>query len=253
MPITVGITGASGQIGRRLRQQLAGSPLRLKLFDRTEPGTPLGAETYERVDLSVWEGLSDRFRGIDLLVHLAAASDEADWETVRKSNIDATYNVFEAARQASVRRVVFASSHHVFGFYDISEGPLKHPQYRPSGLYGASKCFGEALARTYHDKFGMTCIVLRIAAAADVPAEFRHRGVWVSYADVVDAIIAAIRSEATGFFCVNVVSENPVSVYDRENWGIFGFSPRKFPEDGDKIATGDSRCGGTTCDAWYPR
>lgn len=252
MTMSVGITGALGQIGRRLRQQLADSPVRLKLFDRAEIDTPQGAEAYECTDLSVWHGLSHQFQGIDVLVHLAAASDEADWETIRRSNIDATYNVFEAARQAGVRRIVFASSHHVFGFHDILEGSLAHPQYRPSGLYGASKCFGEALARTYYDKFGMTFFVLRIGAAAEVPTEFRHRGVWVSYEDVVDALIAAIRSPASGFFCVNIVSENPVPVYNQENWSILEFSPRKFVGTSDNISDTDSRCGGSTCDEWYP-
>jgi uronate dehydrogenase len=253
MAITIGVTGASGQIGRRLRQKLAGGPWRLRLFDRTEPDAQLDGETNERLDLSEWQGLTDRFRGLDLLIHLAAASDESDWETIRRSNIDATYNVFEAARQADVKRIVFASSHHVFGFYDIAEGPLEHPEYRPSGLYGVSKCFGEALARTYCDKFGMTCFVLRIAAAADVPTEFRHRGVWVSYADIVDAIDAAIRSKANGFVGINVVSENPVSVYGRENWGVIGFSPRRFPGGSGDVVGADGRCGGSTCDEWYPR
>jgi uronate dehydrogenase len=251
MAISVGITGASGQIGRRLRQQLAGSPLRLKLFDQAKPDGPMEPGLYEQVDLSIWEGLCDRFRGLDVLVHLAAVSDEADWETIRRSNLDGTYNVFEAARQAGVARVVFASSHHVFGFYDISDGPLAHPQYRPSGLYGASKCFGEALARMYCDKFAMTFLVLRIAAAADAPAELRHRGVWVSYADVVDATIAAIHSSASGFVCVNVVSDNPISVYDRKDWGILDFAPRRFPGNLDPTNT-DSRCGGSTCDEWHP-
>jgi uronate dehydrogenase len=70
------------------------------------------------------------------IVHLAAITDEADWESIRASNIDGTYYVFEAARQAGVRRVIYASSHHVYGFYTIDDTLPSKPSYRPSGLYG---------------------------------------------------------------------------------------------------------------------
>ena len=70
--------------------------------------------------------------------------------------------------------MIYASSHHVYGFFTIDEILPSDPPYRPSGLYGVSKCFSEALARSFHDKFGMSFEILRIAAAADQPSELRH-------------------------------------------------------------------------------
>jgi uronate dehydrogenase len=249
----IGITGAAGQIGQRLRRRLIGSPFQLRLFDRNvNIGEVQPSERFEEIDISNWGGLREHFKGLDLVVHLAAVSGEAQWQDIRKSNIDGTYNVFEAARQAGVNRVVFASSHHVYGYYDINDGPLINPEYRPSGLYGVSKCFGEALARTYHDKFDMTFFVLRIAAAADIPSELRHSGVWVSYADTIEAIVAAIQSNATGFCSLNIVSVTPTKVYDDKNWDVLGYSPRQFNVDRRKLSGDDRRCGGSTCDEWFP-
>lgn len=204
------------------------------------------------VDISRWDKLREAFSGLTQIVHLAAISDEADWESIRASNIDGTYYVFEAARQAGVRRVIYASSHHVYGFFTIDETLPSDPPYRPSGLYGVSKCFSEALARSFHDKFGMSFEILRIAAAADQPSELRHLGVWVSYDDVIDVIISALQTPRLGFFTLNVVSQNPICVYDDQNWGVFDFDPRPFPADAQIPRSGDRRCGGITCDQWFP-
>ena len=56
-------------------------------------------------------------------------------------------------------------------------------------------------------------------------------GVWVSYDDVIDVIISALQTPRLGFFTLNVVSQNPIRVYDDQNWGVFDFDPRPFPAD----------------------
>src|SRR4051795_1678626 len=103
---TVGITGAAGQIGSRLRPRLARLPMQFRLFDLRPAAGPETADglSIHAVDIARWEELRDVFSGLTQLVHLAAVSDEADWERIRGSNMDGTYHVFEAARQAGVRR-----------------------------------------------------------------------------------------------------------------------------------------------------
>jgi NAD+ dependent glucose-6-phosphate dehydrogenase len=102
---------------------------------------------------------------MDAVVHLAGEpSTRADWETVKTHNIEGTYNVMEAARQAGVKKVVFASTNHVMGMYDRDrQWPIYAQQpIRPDSLYGVSKAFGEALGRHYYDQFGLSVICLRI-------------------------------------------------------------------------------------------
>ena len=82
-------------------------------------------------DLSNIDELVKAFQGMDTIIHLAGDPNaDATWESLRKNNIEGTYNVFEAAKQSGVRRIIYASSIHVsFGYYfniepykSISEG-----------------------------------------------------------------------------------------------------------------------------------
>ena len=59
--------------------------------------------------------------GVDAIVHLGGISVEATWEPILASNIDGLVRLYEAARQARVKRIVFASSNHVTGFYRQNE------------------------------------------------------------------------------------------------------------------------------------
>lgn len=73
-------------------------------------------------------------------------------DPILQANIVGTYNLYEAARKQGVRRVVFASSNHVTGFYRQDEVLTPSSPMRPDGLYGVSKAFGENLARFYFDR-----------------------------------------------------------------------------------------------------
>ena len=124
-----------------------------------------------------------------------------------RSNIVGAYHVFEAARIAGVTRVIFASSGAtvsgwerepplsalVAGRYDEAGTirPLTHETpLRPSGLYGASKVWGEALARHYADAHGLSVICLRIDLANSVslasrmplsqPSPLKGRGLFTA-------------------------------------------------------------------------
>ena len=100
--------------------------------------------------------------GCDGIVHLGGQSVEADWDTVRDSNIEGLYHLYEAARKHKVGRIFFASSNHVIGYYPQSQLLDAQTPPRPDGLYGVSKAFGEALASLYHDKFGIETAIVRI-------------------------------------------------------------------------------------------
>ena len=109
------ITGMSGLIGKALRGQLEGK-YELSALNRSEvPGVEC-----HRADINDLDAIQPAFEGKEVVVHLAAVIDrgEGAWEAISRANIIGTYNVFEAARRAGVKRVVFASSGATMAAYE---------------------------------------------------------------------------------------------------------------------------------------
>ena len=159
------ITGMSGLIGGLLRRRLeSAGGYTLRALNRRPVE---GVETVQ-ADIADLEAIAPAFEGQEVVVHLAAQLQDDPWDELLRANVVGTYNVFEAARMAGVRRVVFASSGRVVqavefappidalveGRYDDlppSWPMVTHETMRPSGTYGASKAWGEALGRHYSD------------------------------------------------------------------------------------------------------
>ncbi len=96
--------------------------------------------------------------------------------------------MFEAARRARVKRVVFASSNHAVGFHRRDRMIDDTVAPRPDSRYGVSEVFGEALGRMYADKHGLSVACMRIGSFRpdDAPTEPpRHLFTWISHRDTV--------------------------------------------------------------------
>jgi nucleoside-diphosphate-sugar epimerase len=242
------VTGMSGLIGGAFRAACEGDYVLSALNRRSVPGVSCHLASLE--DLPA---ITPAFAGIDTVVHLgAAAGDHREPDDILRSNVLGTYNVFEAARRAGVKRVIFASSgatvsgwerepplsHVVAGRHDAvaSWSPLTHEApVRPGGLYGASKVWGEALARHYADAHGMSMICLRIGRvhAEDRPQSPRDFSVWCSQRDVVRMIVACIEApERLRFDVFYVVSDNRWSYRDLGHArAVLGWTPLDRAED----------------------
>jgi nucleoside-diphosphate-sugar epimerase len=242
------VTGLSGLIGGALRKQVEGTYALRGLNRRPVPGVDC-----HLADLGDLEAIQPAFTGVDTVVHLgAAAGDNQTPADLLRSNVLGTYNVFEAARRAGVTRVIFASSgatiagwerepplsHVVNGRYEEagSWSPLTHETpLRPGGLYGATKVWGEALARVYADSHGMSMICLRIGRvrAEDRPTSPREYAVFCSQRDVVSMIVACIEAPPTLRFDVfYAVSDNRWSYRDVGHArAVLGWAPQDRAED----------------------
>jgi nucleoside-diphosphate-sugar epimerase len=233
---TVLITGADGLIGSHLRQEWDGK-YNLRLLSHK----PIEGEQAIVADIDDLQALVSAFEGVDSVVHLAAsAAVDSPWEAVLKNNIIGTYNVFEAARQAAVKQVIFASSNHAVGTYkkDFAERVRRGEQVmidhlvqvRPDSLYGVSKCFGEALGRYYADHHGLRVICLRIGAInkRDAPKDDPlEGGMWMSQRDFAQLVENCLDADAVKFDIFYGVSNVPNRYFDLEHAReVVGFVPQ---------------------------
>ena len=241
------VTGLGGLVGSALLKH-TGDGWELHGLSRTSrPG-----RTWHRADIADLDAIVPAFAGADAVVHLAAQLGGASFPALLRTNLVGTYNVFEAARRAGVRRVVFASSGSVVagwerdepyralveGRYEgLREWPLltHESPLRPAGLYGASKAWGEALARHYADAHGMSMICVRIGhvVAEDRPLSTRDFVVWCSQRDVARMIELALEAPvAVKFDIFYALSRDRWSYRDlthaRE---VLGYEPRDAAED----------------------
>src|SRR5947209_3594313 len=158
------VTGAAGRIGSDFRR-LYGDRYRLRLLDRRHIPVPAGHETLDG-DLADLEMARRACAGMNTVLHLAAdPNPSADfYQTLLSANIQATYNVFAAAKEARCRRVVFASSIHAVNAYPLDVQIHPDDPVRPGDMYGVTKVFGEATGAYFAYREGLSAIAVRIGA-----------------------------------------------------------------------------------------
>jgi nucleoside-diphosphate-sugar epimerase len=237
----VGITGASGNIGSTLQKGLCEN-YALTLFD-IKQAAPLCEAPFVKVDFGERNQLKGIFNGLDALIHLAGnPSPGAPRPHTYRNNFCATSYVFEEARAAGVKKIVYASSnfYHELAISEFLQGisrqkiTLDMPP-SPLSLYGESKVFGENLGR-HLAYLGMHFVALRIGwtVPTDNPIPYDGpymRGVFCSKRDLVQAFDKALEAE-TDFMAAFAVSNNTDNVFDlTETRKKLGFSPQDNSAD----------------------
>jgi len=258
------ITGAAGGIGRHLRRLLAGVYPVLRLSDVTAPGPAGPGEEVDRTDLADMAQVERMCAGVDGIVHLGALAQEADWPGILSVNIAGTYNVFEAARRAGAKRIVFATSNHAVGFYRREQTIDHRVPPRPDSRYGLSKAFGEALGSLYADKHGLGVFNIRIGNVNDRPIDRRRLAIWISPRDLAQLVRIGLEHPEVRCETVYGISDNRRSWYDNANAVRLGYKPQDASEDyaaevlradpppgADPVA--ETYQGGSFCAAEYDR
>ena len=223
------LTGAGGGVGHAIRPILAGQ-YRLRVSDVKEIGHSTDEE-FALADLSDVDAVRRAVRGVDAIVHLGGYSLEADFETILPANIIGTYNLFEAARQEGVKRVVFASSNHVVGFYPRSQTIPVGVTLRPDSRYGVSKAFGEAVASLYAYKYGAEVFTIRIGHIMPKPETVRDLAIWLSPRDFCQLIGIGIETPSLRHEIVYGMSDNKRRWWDDPNAARLGYRPQDRSED----------------------
>lgn len=214
-------------MGRVLRPALSGWAPRLVLSDRLAMEPPLApAEHDHPCDLTDRAAVVDLLRGIDAVVHLGGVSVESPFEHIAAANLHGVFHLYEAARLAGTRRVVFASSNHVTGCYE--QGSLIDPRDppRPDGYYGVSKLFGEGMAQLYWDRYGIESVCLRIGTATPTPPDRRGLSTWISHRDLISLVKASLTAPNVGCLITYGISANPARWYTESGWQTLGYQPQ---------------------------
>ena len=227
------ITGASGRIGTWLRGGLPERGWAVRCIDVVPVPDERPGEEQIVADVTDLAAMVDATHGVDAVVHLAGISGESTWPAISHTNIEGTYATLEAARRAGVPRVVLASSNHATGFTPRpAEGLLREEDAppRPDTYYGVAKVTMEALGSLYADRYGMDVVCLRIGSAFPEPTTVRMLATWLSPADTLSLVDAALRAPAPGFAVVWGVSANTRNWWDLTAARALGYDPQDDAE-----------------------
>jgi uronate dehydrogenase len=168
---------------------------------------------------------------MDAIIHFGAFSVEGPWDTILGANIVGTYNLFEAAKRQGVKRVVFASSNHVVGFYPRDQRINTEVTALPDTLYGVSKTFGEGLAAFYAHKFGLRVLCLRIGNINEQALDLRQLSIWLKPEDLVQLIRIGLEHPDLTYEIFYGVSDNARGWWDNANAYRYGYKPSGESED----------------------
>ncbi len=173
MPSTFLVTGGAGFIGSHIVERLLHTGARVRVLDNFSTGGPdhlpfahrFGESLdIRRADIRDLAAVRQAVEGVEVVFHQAAMRSVPrsieDPLGANDNNINGTLHVFEAARRAGVRRVVYASSSSVYG--DRPTLPKREDQPpAPISPYAVSKVANEHYGAVWYRLFGLETIGLR--------------------------------------------------------------------------------------------
>ena len=167
------VTGAAGFIGSHIVDRLLADGDRVIGVDNLATGRLANLEhhrrnerfDFHRIDVAAPEGMRRVMAGVDRVFHIAGIGDivpsiEAPLD-YHRSNVDGTIACLEAAREAGVKRFLYAASSTCYGLAETYPTPEDHP-IRPEYPYALSKYMGEELVLHWGKVYGMSVASLRL-------------------------------------------------------------------------------------------
>jgi uronate dehydrogenase len=225
------ITGAAGAIGSALREGLRAEWKKLRLTDVQPIADPAPNEEVVTADIRDRPALERMMQDVDALVHMTGVPAEHDLEMLFAVNARGLFDMFEAARLAGVKRIVFASSNHAFGYYPIDVPVTPAHPVRPDSLYGVFKVLGETMLQYYFDRHDIRSVSLRIGTYRPLPIDQRSLATWLSPRDVVQLVDRTLRHPDPGCLVINAYSGNARLKVRDPNWDFLGYRPMDNAED----------------------
>ncbi len=233
MPRKILLTGAAGRIGSFFTAQFK-DQYDFVLTDMRAPAETYGFPFIES-NITDAAAMNELAQGVDTVLHLAAdIRTNASWDSLLPNNFVGTYNVYEAARAAGCRRVVFASTVNVVsGYPDEQLNITPDMPVRPANLYGSSKAWAEAAGSVYADQHGLSVICLRFGwvIPRDPQAASRLPALWnivLTLPDCVQLIQRSVEApDSLKFGIFHGLSDNREKKLDiTTSREVLGFDPQ---------------------------
>ena len=235
------ITGAAGLCGTVLYDGLLKRGYRIISCDKqTLPSNAAKKinlkvnKKIKKIDLRNFKSLIKITKGIDAAIHFGGiprhTSKEDIYYKILDNNISGTYNLFEACRINKVKRIIFASSAHVIGFHNRKKKIDEKCTLRPDSHYAVSKCFGEALASLYSDKYNIKTMSIRIGSVLPKPTDERFLSTWISFRDLVHLVDVGLQSLKLHCSVVYGISKNKRSWWKNTSAYKLGYKPKDNAE-----------------------
>ncbi len=223
IPMKITLTGAAGGLGFHVAHALVAAGHTVRGIDQSmRRDSPVPLEIVNLLDRNACYGL---LQDADAVVHLANHSNEflRDKQRLLSENLTMNTNVFQAACELGIKKVVFASSIQAIGAGKKNEDGRKPTiaylpidgdlPAQPTNVYGLSKQLSEEMLRYYSREAGMNCFALRFPWLVESEPEIQHftkhygqntkqiNEAWsyLSMADASQLIVAILNSEVEGF------------------------------------------------------
>ncbi|VXB33277.1 NAD(P)-dependent oxidoreductase [Massilia sp. 9I] len=221
------LTGAGGGLGTVLRERIKPWADVVRLSDvKVIPPAEDGEEVV-RCDLADRAAVLALLEGVDAVLHFGGVSIEQPIDDIVQANIVGLHHLYEAIHKQGVKRVIYASSSHVVGYYPTTQVVDAGAPLRPDCIYGVSKCFGEALSRYYYDRFGIETVCLRIGSSFEEPRNARMMTTFLAYDDLVELVRCALFTPRVGHTITFGVSDNPTRWWDNRLAAHLGYEPKR--------------------------
>ncbi len=229
------VTGAAGSIGQTIVPGLIALGHTVVGLDRLPP--PGGYDApWHVADCADADAVLDALSAqpVDAVVHLAGHPDEANLPDSLTSHVITTAALLDAMVTIGIDRIVYASSNHAVGRSPRPAGPerLLHTDVvpRPDTYYGVGKVAAEALLRLFVDRHGIHAVACRIGSFLPEPVTTRHLATWLSPADCVRMVHAALTAPAPGHAVIHGISANTRAWWDLEPGRALGYLPQDDAE-----------------------
>jgi len=161
------VTGGAGFIGSHIVDRLIADGHDVVILDNMILGKEefVNEEAqFVKADIRDYDAVLKAMEGVEVVFHQAAEPrlplSVEDPIGTHEVNVTGTLNIFEAARNAGVQKVIFPSSAATYG--DQEHLPItEDADMRPKSPYGMHKLMGEMYAQLYHDLYDLDTVVLR--------------------------------------------------------------------------------------------
>jgi nucleoside-diphosphate-sugar epimerase len=177
------ITGGTGAVGREATKRLVRHGHEVTVIGRT-PGIEIEGGAYKQCDIADFECLAACMAGMESIVHLAAIPNpsQGTGPDIFRANDTGTFNVYEAAAAAGIRRIVSASSINALGYnfgtkrFSLLYFPMDeaHPSFT-TDPYSFSKEVMEEIGAYFWRREGLSSVFLRLPGVYEVTEENEAR------------------------------------------------------------------------------